>query len=113
MLEIIEVSFLDTKRRAIADVYNDTATAGSLSQDEAYKIVEAWVAADPGDESVGGPWLRTAMLLPGGIFVTALYGEGELSLSKWEPINPRADKMSYLTSTAPFEIEIHVLSRNI
>lgn len=81
-----------------------------LTQTQVDAIVTAWADApvDPapdGTEDVCRAWRYS----PTGIFVTALYLDGELGLSEWESATGSEGEDRYSTTQMPFDFDIAAL----
>ncbi len=72
-----------------------------LSISQAVAILDAWKHAPRGDSDVVREWRYSAA----GLFVTALYIDGDVVLSLWESATGSDGTDLYATATMPFDFE--------
>lgn len=79
-----------------------------LTQPQAARLVQSWREAPT--EEVGHS--RASVYSQLGVFVTALYIEGELTTDEWESVAGSGDAQNdlYSTSTMPFDFTIAVVA---
>ncbi|GAB2564100.1 hypothetical protein [Leucobacter ruminantium] len=103
--EIITVSgYPLVKPVTIEYAYPDTENHGTgwlLSISQAVAILDAWKHAPRGDSDVVREWCYSAA----GLFVTALYIDGDVVLSLWESAAGSDGTDRYATATMPFDFE--------
>lgn len=89
----------------IAHPQTDTSIHGTgwlLDVDQVRHLLDAWKHAPAGDSDVRREWVY----YDHGLFVTALYLGGELSISSWEAADGSDGNDRYSTVTMPFEFTV-------
>lgn len=76
-----------------------------LDHADAARLLDAWRNAPTDDDAVVREWGYSES----GLFITALYLDGELSLATWESARGSDGNDVYSTQNMPFDFDIHLL----